>query len=61
MTEQSIAYRIEHETPGHVTIGVFAGPRGFTRGKAGELVFSVEEWPEIKAILDEGGFEKALP
>ena len=61
MSVVSVAYRIEGETPAHVTIGVFSGPQGFTRGKAGTLVFRAVEWPEVEALLTAAGFEKARP
>lgn len=57
----SLAYRIEHETPGHITIGVFAGPEGFTRGKAGTLTFRVAEWPDVEKRLQQAGLEQAAP
>ncbi|MFA7296298.1 MAG: hypothetical protein WC211_03805 [Dehalococcoidia bacterium] len=57
----TLAFRIEDETPGHVTIGVFSGPGPGRRGKSGTLIFRVEEWPQAEAMLRAGGWEDARP
>lgn len=51
--------RVEHETPAHVTIGVFAGKRPGSRGKCGTLTMAREEWAELQDILVEGGRARA--
>jgi hypothetical protein len=55
----SYNFRVEHETPGHVTVGVFAGKRPGSRGKCGELTMEWEEWRELQDILVEGGKARA--
>ena len=38
---------------GHVHCRVFSGPDGNrTLGKSGDLVFTAEEWPTVKACLE---------
>jgi hypothetical protein len=50
----SFHFRVENETPAHVTVGVFAGRRPGSRGKCGSLTFRVEEWPEFRDLLEIG-------
>ena len=57
----SIAWRVEEATPGHITVALFVGPAGYTRAKAGALVFRVAEWPHVREAFDAAGFERAAP
>jgi hypothetical protein len=51
----SFKFRVENDEGLHVTVGVFAGTRPGSRGKAGSLTFRREEWDELWEILLEGG------
>lgn len=55
----SFHLRVEHETPAHITVGVFAGKRPGNRGKCGTLTMTPEEWAELQDLLIEGGKARA--
>lgn len=55
----SYNFRVEDETPAHVTIGVFAGKRPGQRGKCGTLTMEPAEWAELQEMLVEGGRARA--
>lgn len=50
----SYNFRLEHETPAHVTVGVFAGRNPGSRGKCGTLTMEPDEWRELEAIVGAG-------
>lgn len=39
---------------GHMHIRVFAGKSGCTYGKAGDLIFTEEEWARLENVLKAG-------
>lgn len=55
----SYNFRVEHETPGHITVGVFAGKQPGSRGKCGTLTMEPQEWDELQEILVAGGRARA--
>jgi hypothetical protein len=55
----SFHLRVEHETPQHITVGLFAGKRPGSRGKCGTLTMRHDEWAELQDVLLEGGRARA--
>jgi hypothetical protein len=53
MTHFRFRYRVNG---GHTKIDVYAGnAANTTHGKCGELVMRIEEWDDLKAIIEAGG------
>lgn len=50
------SFRVMHETPGHVTYGVWVNG-----GKAGELVVRQSERAGFALMMDRGGFVQHRP
>ena len=48
----SASFRVLHETPGHVTYGVWVNG-----GKSGDLVVRQEERVAFQIMMERGGFE----
>jgi len=49
---RTASFRVMHETPGHVTYGVWANG-----AKCGDLVVRQEERVAFQAMMERGGFE----